>query len=145
MDPAPSGGKRGNGFRRGTISAVKPFPLTIPVLATLLLAAGPTQAIRPVYHYHALVAGEGTPGYEDGPFDQARFNNPQGLTQSLDGNFLIVADTGNNRIRVIDLVHDNCVSTLAGTGQAGDQDGPALGASFSQPTALVTLRMGGSW
>ena len=128
--------------RRGTILSVKPFLKSLLVFGFLFFAAGPTQAVRPVYHYHALVAGEGTPGYADGPFDQARFNNPQGLTQSLDGNYLIVADTGNNLIRLIDLAHDNRVATLAGTGQVGDQDGPALKASFSQPTALVTLKDG---
>lgn len=43
--------------RRGTILSVKPFLKSLLVFGFLFFAAGPTQAVRPVYHYHALVAG----------------------------------------------------------------------------------------
>ncbi len=55
------------------------------------------------------VAGAGSPGYQDGPADQARFNEPSGLARA-DGR-LFVADTNNHRIRVVDLA-TGAVSTL---------------------------------
>ena len=43
------------------------------------------------------VAGDGQAGTDDGPFDKAHFNDPQGL--ALDGDTLYVADRKNNLIR----------------------------------------------
>ncbi|GBD35791.1 Thiol-disulfide oxidoreductase YkuV [bacterium HR36] len=60
------------------------------------------------------VAGTGEPGWQDGPFDKAQFNDPQGM--ALDGDKLYVADRKNHLIRVLDLPRQQ-VSTLAGTGQ----------------------------
>ena len=60
--------------------------------------------------------GSGTTGLKDGPFDQAQFNQPQGLALSADGNTLYVADTRNHALRAVDLVSD-AVTTLAGNGQ----------------------------
>ena len=47
------------------------------------------------------VAGDGQAGADDGPFDKARFNDPQGL--ALDGDTLYVADRKNHLIRALDL------------------------------------------
>src|ERR1035437_3408966 len=56
----------------------------------------------------------------DGPPDQAHFNNPQGLlTVSIGGtNGLLVADSGNNLIRFVRF-SDGVVTTLAGQPNAG--------------------------
>jgi len=59
------------------------------------------------------VAGTGEPGWQDGPFEKAQFNDPQGL--ALDGTKLYVADRKNHLIRVLDLAEKQ-VATLAGTG-----------------------------
>jgi DNA-binding beta-propeller fold protein YncE len=58
-------------------------------------------------------------GYRDGVGMQARFQHPLGV--ALSGNRLFVADSFNNRIRVIDLAN-GLVSTWLGTGttQPGD-------------------------
>ena len=59
-----------------------------------------------------LLAGkEGTSGSANGACLDARFNSPRGLACDASGN-LYVADTGNGKIRVIDL--GNKVSTLVG-------------------------------
>ena len=52
-------------------------------------------------------------------------------------NSIYVADTGNDIIRKIDL-NTLETSTLAGTGEEGDKDGPALQAQFNNPGAICT-------
>ncbi len=83
------------------------------------------------------VAGDGQAGADDGPFDKARFNDPQGL--ALDGDTLYVADRKNNRIRALDL-KAKTVTTVAGTGEQGedrDDEGPALKTALNSPWDLL--------
>jgi thiol-disulfide isomerase/thioredoxin len=60
------------------------------------------------------VAGTGTPGKEDGPFDKAQFDDPQGM--AVKGDTLYVADRKNHTIRELDL-KAGAVKTIAGNGQ----------------------------
>jgi thiol-disulfide isomerase/thioredoxin len=62
------------------------------------------------------VAGTGTPGAADGPFDKAGFDDPQGM--ALRGETLYVADRKNHLIRALDL-KGQTVKTIAGTGKQG--------------------------
>ena len=48
----------------------------------------------------STVAGNGTPGYADGDRNTAMFDTPCGIAAASDGS-LIVADTGNDRLRKI--------------------------------------------
>ena len=48
----------------------------------------------------STVAGIGTPGYADGDRNTAMFDTPCGIVAASDGS-LIVADTGNDRLRKI--------------------------------------------
>ena len=59
------------------------------------------------------VAGTGSPGHVDGPFAQARFSEPCGL--SIAGGKVYIADTNNHTIRVADLESGE-VATLELTG-----------------------------
>ncbi len=61
----------------------------------------------------------GGAGFEDGPFGEAAFREPQGV--ALAGDMLIVADRGNHAVRVIDLGAGE-VATMAGTGRLGGLD-----------------------
>lgn len=61
------------------------------------------------------VAGDGQPGHRDGPAAAARFSEPSGL--ALAGGRLLVADTNNHTVRVLDLATGE-VSTLALRGLA---------------------------
>lgn len=61
--------------------------------------------------------GSGSVGFEDGGFDVAAFNAPQGLLYHAGK--LYVADTGNHALREIDF-KDSKVKTLIGSGQKGD-------------------------
>ncbi|TMF56696.1 MAG: choice-of-anchor D domain-containing protein, partial [Chloroflexi bacterium] len=80
------------------------------------------------------VAGTGTPGYVDGVATAARLQRPSGIT--LDGQDLLIADTGNNVVRELS---DNVIRTIAGTGKAGrlGDGGPAIGAQLSSPTGVA--------
>lgn len=62
--------------------------------------------------------GSGTKGFVDGSFDEAQFNNPQGMAWDSKKQILYVADTANHRLRAIDFTAGK-VSTVAGTGKRG--------------------------
>jgi NHL repeat len=74
-------------------------------------------------------------GFIDGKGSAARFNKPSGIT--MIGNNLYVSDEGNHSIRKIDL-SDFMVSTIAGNGTSGFQDGIGSDARFSQPTNMFS-------
>ena len=86
----------------------------------------------------ALVAGvPGSRGDADGDALTATFNAPIGVSVGAGGRVL-VADTYNDRIRVIE---NGKVRTLAGSIR-GFQDGPGTSARFDTPVALSELRNG---
>ena len=85
------------------------------------------------------LAGTGSPGFLDGPVDQAMFSFPLGICTDDKGN-IYVADTGNNRIRKI--TADGHVSTVAGNGQAGYHDGAGSDAQFNFPNDIAIDKEG---
>ena len=99
----------------------------------------PLGAVTPMEYYNSLVAGDDEAGFQDGAFDDARFNQPSGLALDEEGKRLFVADKNNNRIRVIYLEENNRVETLAGNGDNKNQDGLLDKASFSGPCLLARL------
>jgi thiol-disulfide isomerase/thioredoxin/DNA-binding beta-propeller fold protein YncE len=79
------------------------------------------------------IAGTGQPGKVDGSFEEACFNDPQGM--ALRGDTLFVADRKNDLIRALSL-KDRTVKTIAGTGRHGTErrrGGPALQVGLSSP------------
>ncbi|MGG6311952.1 stalk domain-containing protein [Paenibacillus macerans] len=93
---------------------------------------------------------EETGDYRDGPIAKALFNEPSGLALDAKGN-LYVSDTGNQRIRYIDL-KAGTVTTVAGGGVLADgklyvdgtyADGPAAVARFYSPRGLAVDAEGG--
>lgn len=85
------------------------------------------------------IAGGGEPGFRDGRGDQARFDTPCGIAINADGS-LLVADTGNHRIRRVTL--DGEVTTIAGTGEPDNRDGRPLEAAFYEPMGIAARRDG---
>lgn len=81
-------------------------------------------------------------GYAEGAGKLAAFHTPSGLALDRKGN-LYLADTGNNAIRK--LTPDGVVSTLAGNGLAGSQDGRAAQAQFNGPLAVAVDGEGNVW
>ena len=80
------------------------------------------------------IAGNGVIGDKDGPGNEASFNYPRGIAVRNDGT-IIVSDTGNHKIRGIDL--DGNVYTIAGTGESGDKDGTGNEATFNSSQGIV--------
>src|SRR5262249_18550815 len=76
------------------------------------------------------VIGSGQIGSDDGGYDQAKFDHPQGMC--LVDDLLYVADTENHLLRTVDL-NAKQVSTLAGTGK---QSHFRAGGGKLQTTAL---------
>jgi hypothetical protein len=109
------------------------------LMVLLLISFTPIWAVTPAEYFNSLVAGGEQEGYRDGAFVTARFNHPIGMAFNETADKLYVADSGNHRIRVIDLKNNNDVQTLAGTGEAGQDDGSIDKASFNMPTRLVAL------
>lgn len=78
------------------------------------------------------IAG-GKRGFADGVGTAAMFDTPIGIAAW--GERLLVADSGNRRIRVVE--QDGTVWTLAGSGYGDLKDGLPLSASFVRPTAVA--------
>ncbi|MFP5205320.1 MAG: Ig-like domain repeat protein [Acidobacteriota bacterium] len=92
----------------------------------------------------STVAGNGNSTFsgDGGPANLAAINQPNGVTIDGAGN-LYIADTGNNRVRMVSAATGN-ISTVAGTGQVGDSNnnqvgdgGPATSANLNQPTGVT--------
>jgi hypothetical protein len=92
----------------------------------------------------STVAGTGKPGFsgDGGPAAEARLRRPQDASSTADGGILI-ADTSNNRIRLVD--KKGAIKTVAGNGKGayGGDGGPATAASLSRPVGVAALPDGG--
>jgi sugar lactone lactonase YvrE len=85
----------------------------------------------------AVLAGQvDAPGAQNGVGAAARFDGPYGIADLGDGS-IAVAEAGGNRIRRVVLA-DGATTTLAGSGAAGNADGPVASASFRQPQDVAT-------
>jgi hypothetical protein len=106
------------------------------------------QAMTMAHIY--TVAGDGTAGFggDGGPATAAELNSPEAVTADAHGN-MVIADTGNNRIRVVAATSGTFygvamtaghIYTVAGTGTAGysGDGGPATAAMLQTPTSVVT-------
>lgn len=121
-----------------------PSGLALDGDGNLYVADTGNHAIRKISRQGVVstLAGDGTPGYRDGPGAQAQFDGPMGVAVSRRGR-VFVADTYNDRIRVIE--PDGSVGTLAGNGRPGFADGAAAIAQFDTPTALALDARGVLW
>jgi hypothetical protein len=87
-----------------------------------------------------LAGALGAQGYADGTGASARFVRPMGIAWDGPRNRLVVADSGNHRVRAID-VATAAVTTLAGS-DTGAGDGPGASARCSFPTAVAIAEDG---
>ena len=95
------------------------------------------------------VAGNGTPGFsgDGGPATRARVNGPEGVALDAAGN-LVIADTWNNRIRVVAARSGTCYGRAMTAGHiytvaGGGTHGPETAAR--PPAASLPSRVAWRW
>ncbi len=93
------------------------------------------QIVRATGFVTTIAGSVGNPGKTDGTGTAATFYNPRGITFSSVSSSLYVADTNNNLIRKV--TPAGVVTTVAGTGTQGSQDGVGIYTSFWYPQGIV--------
>jgi hypothetical protein len=84
------------------------------------------------------IAGNGAAGFADGPGAAARLAHPTGIDATPLR--VLVADSGNCRIRSVRLDHpEHLTSTVAGGASCGNLDGPVSAARLSDPHDVVEV------
>ena len=113
-----------------------PNAIAIDVNGNIYVAEYSTNTIRKidVAGTVSTLAGTGLQGSADGAGQVANFNGPNAIATDSSGN-VYVAESGNQKIRKISA--GGIVSTLAGTGARGSNDGPLRTATFSSPAGIV--------
>ncbi|MFN8556906.1 MAG: NHL repeat-containing protein [Dehalococcoidia bacterium] len=132
-------GGGGRGFADGAARAAvfnRPAALAVDVFGSVFVADEGNDLIRQITPDGVVTtfAGSGTRGFADGPRRIARFNAPAGIALDLAG-AMYVADSGNDLIRKV--TPDGAVSTVAGAGVRGFNNGPGRDAQFNTPTGLA--------
>ncbi len=84
-----------------------------------------------------VVAGHKQAGNADGVGKEARFSVVRGLACTSDGKRLYMSDCDNNKIRAIELDGSRRVSTAAGHGRKGKEDGKCSEAGIYGPSRIV--------
>lgn len=118
-----------------------PTGIAIDAAGTLFVMDRDTQQIRKILSDGTVstLAGDGNFGYVDGSGATAEFDYATSI--AIDTNGLIyVTDSNNQRIRTV--TQDGTVSTLAGTGDPGNVDGPAGSAQFNGPNGIAVSSSG---
>jgi hypothetical protein len=134
-------GNSGDGGPAGAAELNEPFGSAVRLDGTIFFTDRSNHSIRRVDGNGIIstVAGTGSPGYsgDGGPANAAQLRNPGGITFDQFGN-LIFADSGNHRIRRIEL-QNGVISTIAGTGSRGyiGDGGLAIDAQLNQPGFLT--------
>ncbi len=115
-------------------------PIGIAVLEDKIFVADTyNDKIRVIENGKVSTIAGSEQGFADGDSTQAKFDTPCGLAIWKDGKVL-VADTGNRRVRVIE--QTGKVWTLAGNGEQDTVDGSLYDSSFVQPTAITVDNFG---
>ena len=123
------------------------FPAGVAVipLSGLVVAADRNnnliRLVDPTSGVVTTLAGSGSESFADGTGPAASFNNPRGIAVIPWSGVIIVADTDNNRIRLVTLF--GVVTTLAGSGSAAFADGTGAAASFRYPRGVAVIPLSG--
>jgi sugar lactone lactonase YvrE len=116
------------------------FPLSVAKdpAGDILVADALNHAIRRIEMFGlrrvTTVAGNGLPGLKNGVGRDAQLNYPNDLVADSDGN-IFVTEFMNHTVRKISPT--GTVTTFAGTGISGWQDGPAATAQFTSPGGIT--------
>ncbi len=132
------------GFADGNGTMAKfnqPAALIVTATDNIIVGDMSNNRIRMVTPLGAVstIAGNGLQGHADGAATSASFFYPQAIAVTASG-VLLVADSGNHRLRSISPGGD--VRTIAGSGQAGWSDGDGAQASFNNPQGIAVAPNG---
>lgn len=127
------GSDDGNGI---VASFYYPAGIAVDILNNLYIADYGNNKIRKITPSGDVTtfAGTGVVGSDDGPALTSKFNGVTGVVVDAAGN-VFAADYYNNKIRKIDINGD--VTTIAGTGAAGADDGLGNVATFDAPAIVA--------
>ena len=114
-----------------TDSANHRIRLVTPLGVVTTLAGGCTQNRN----------GYCTGAFADGTGAAARFYQPSGVAVIPSSDVIVVADEGNNRIRLVTPL--GVVTTLAGSGSAAFAEGTGTAASFWSPLGVAVIPSSG--
>jgi sugar lactone lactonase YvrE len=144
-DSSTLAGSESYGFADGTGTNalfLNPYGLAVDASGNIFVADTSNHRIRKVTPGGVVttLAGSGSHGFANGIGAGASFYSPMGVAVDRNGD-IIVADTGNNRIRKV-TNPGGVVSTLAGDGYSAPYngrwlDGPGAGASFHHPMGVA--------
>lgn len=84
------------------------------------------------------LSGDGNFGFVNGAITSAQFYFPAGVAVNVNGT-IYIADERNHAIRMIE---NGVVTTIAGTGVAGDVSGPGESAQFNHPACVLVNKAG---
>ena len=142
-----AGGGVGDGSRATLASLTSPAGIVVDSQGNIYVTDNATHRIRKIDNERNIIstiAGNGNAGYsgDDAPASNATINSPFGMAIDIDDN-LYFADTGNHRIRKIDL-ETGLITTVAGFGSPGFEGdgGDALDAAFNAPHGVDVDRYG---
>jgi hypothetical protein len=137
-------GNGGDGGPAVSAQLSSPSGVSVDAAGNLYIADTGNHRIRMVTLAGTIltIAGTGVPGYsgDGGQSFQAQLNSPVGVV--VHGDKLLVADTGNFRVRMIS--SDGTIITIAGNGtfaSTGD-NGQSVFASLMLPTGLAVDPLG---
>ncbi len=142
---ATSSTRRGKqGFANGAGSVARfrgPDGMVMASDGTLYVADSVNQYIRAIDTTNSTfpvstASGIGITGFTDGAKETARYTFPLDVALTPDETGLVVADFGNNRVRLVDLATGS-VSTVAGSGFEGSASGGPLVAQFRGPIGVA--------
>lgn len=114
-----------------------PFGMTSDAAGNIYVTDRGNNTIRKITPNGNVTTIAGTPGivgFADGMGSAAKFSTPTAITAADDGT-LYVSDRSNYRIRKI--TSAGVVTTLAGLGIRGSDDGMGIAATFEFPTAIT--------
>ncbi len=117
-------------------SFYNPIGIAVDASGNVYVADANNQVIRKITPSGTVTtyAGNGDQGFANGPAIAASFNSPKGVAVDASGN-VFVADTGNNLIRQISTSGE--VTTVAGSGSSGSDNGNVAVATFNQPVSVA--------
>ncbi len=133
-------GHAGNGGAATNANLESPTGVAVDAAGNLFIADDGNNWVRKVDTHGIIttVVGDNYYGYsgDGGPATDASLYQPGGVALDAAGN-LFIADTGNQRIRMVDT--NGIITTIGGNGTAGyaGDGGPATGANLDAPFGIA--------